>query len=378
MGALALTTPLIALHFGRVSLYSILTNLMTLWIVSYIFCLAIVALLVCCVWGAAGALLAGILSYPARYVFWVVRTVAGFPYAVMFTRGNIAGWWLVCVYAMFILTYAFRRKEGFRPVLPVCLSVISLCCVICLSGGRDKCAVLDVGQGLCTVVSSGDTAVVIDCGSTFGGSDAGIACAQFLSQEGQRDIDLLCLTHLHRDHSNGVEELFSYMNVKMLALPANADDSDGQLDAILACCERQDTQVVYIENSCVFTCGDMTVDARVFPGSGSENENGALYLASVGEFDMLVTGDVGMETETQAAGSYDINGLEVLVAGHHGSNTSSGGAMLSVFMPQCAVVSVGAGNSYGHPSPEALPRLATYCQNIYRTDSSGDIVFILE
>ncbi len=378
VGALALTTPLIALHFGRVSLYSLLTNLVALWIVSYMFCGGMVVLLVCCVWSAAGSLLAAAVSYPARYVFWVVRTIAKLPYAVIYTKNGLAALWLACVYAMFVVTYTFRRKEGFRPVLPICLSVISLCGMIILSGGRSKAAVLDVGQGLCSVISDGDTAVVIDCGSSFNGSSAGETCAEFLSSEGQRDIDLLCLTHLHADHCSGIEELFANMTVKMLAIPAIAEDTDGRLEPILACCERQGTQVIYIEENSVFTCGDVSIDARVFPGLKGENESGAVYLASVREFDMLITGDAGLSIENETAQIFDVEELELLVVGHHGSNTSSGGVLLSKFTPVCAAISVGAGNSYGHPTAEVLQRLAVYCEYVYRTDTSGDIVFILE
>ena len=376
-GALAITTPLIALLFGRVSLYSVVSNLMALWIVSYIFCGGMVVLLVCCLWSAAGSALALVLSYPARYVFWVVRTVAGLPRSVIYTENGLGALWLVCVYVMFVITYVFRRKEGFRPVLPVCLSVISLCGLIILSGGRGKAAVLDVGQGLCSVISVGDTAVVIDCGSSFSGSGAGETCAGFLLSEGQRDVDLLCLTHLHADHCNGVEELFANMKVKMLALPGNAEDTDDRLGTILACCEKQGTQVVYIEDNSIFTCGDVRIDAHAFPGFEGENETGAVYLASIGEFDMLVTGDAGLGVENETAQAYDVERLELLVAGHHGSNTSSGGALLSAFMPDCAAVSVGAGNSYGHPAEETMKRLAAYCGSVYRTDVSGNIVFIL-
>ena len=121
----------------------------------------------------------------------------------------------------------------------------------------------------------------------------------------------------------------------------------------------------------------MRIDAHAFPGFEGENETGAVYLASIGEFDMLVTGDAGLGIENETAQAYDVERLELLVAGHHGSNTSSGGALLSTFMPDCAAVSVGVGNSYGHPAEETMKRLAAYCGSVYRTDVSGNIVFIL-
>lgn len=121
----------------------------------------------------------------------------------------------------------------------------------------------------------------------------------------------------------------------------------------------------------------MRVDARTFAGFSGENENCAVYLASVGGFDMLVTGDAGLGIERETLRAYSVEKLEVLIAGHHGSASSSGGELLSAFTPECAIVSVGAGNTYGHPTQEAMERLCTYCEKVYRTDISGDIVMIL-
>lgn len=377
IGALVLTLPLTALYFGRVPLYAVLANLLSLWAVSFVFCIGMVLLLLGCAWAPACAVLSFTAEIPARYVLLIMRITAKLPYASIYTSHGLGAIWLICVYAMFLLTWFFRRKEGFRPVLPTCLTVISLCCLVMLCGGGEQAAVLDVGQGLCSVLTSGDTAVVIDCGSSFGGSRAGQACAAYLQAQGQKDVDLLCLTHLHADHCSGVAELFSIMPVKALALPASVDDDDGELDAILACCEKQGTQVVYIEESSVFTCGDVRVDARTFAGFSGENENCAVYLASIGAFDMLVTGDAGLGIERETLRAYSVEKLEVLIAGHHGSASSSGGELLSAFTPECAIVSVGAGNTYGHPTQEAMERLCTYCEKVYRTDISGDIVMIL-
>lgn len=378
VGALSFTVPLVAAHFGTVAHYSILTNLLTLWVVSLIFGTGMVVLILGCVWIAGAKAAALMLAIPARYIFFVVHIISGLPYSVLYMRGGDAALWLVCSYFIFVLTYVFKRKTGFRPILPICLSLCSLCVLLVFGHGRAKAAVLDVGQGLCTAVSVGETAVVIDCGSAYGGDEAGETCAQFLFSEGQWDVDLLALTHLHSDHCNGVVELFSHMNIKMLALPSNSQDTDSELEDILACCREQETEVVYIDDASLFQNGVLTLEAQVFDIGSSENEAGAVYLLSALGFDILVTGDAGIKTETAAASAFNVDVLELLVVGHHGSETSTGGALLSAFKPRFAAISVGTGNSYGHPADSTLSRLAAYCGDIYRTDKAGDIIFLLE
>jgi len=64
----------------------------------------------------------------------------------------------------------------------------------------------------------------------------------------------------------------------------------------------------------------------------------------------------------------------VLKVGHHGSSSASSATFLRAVMPHIAVISVGANNSYGHPAPQALARLAAVNATVYRTDTQGTIV----
>ena len=96
-------------------------------------------------------------------------------------------------------------------------------------------------------------------------------------------------------------------------------------------------------------------------------------LASLGETDLLITGDMDAGTERDLLTAYgDLPDLEYLVAGHHGSRTSTSADLLDALTPETVLISVGS-NSYGHPTEETLRRLAERKCAVYRTDLHGTI-----
>ncbi len=126
---------------------------------------------------------------------------------------------------------------------------------------------------------------------------------------------------------------------------------------------------VYSDNR-VLGAAALTVYPPV--GEGGDNEEGLAVLASAGDLDLLVTGDMDRATERKLLAAYDLPDLEILTAGHHGSGYSTSEELLEALRPETACVSVGS-NSYGHPSEETLERLARQGCTVFRTDLHGDI-----
>ena len=100
-----------------------------------------------------------------------------------------------------------------------------------------------------------------------------------------------------------------------------------------------------------------------------------MLQVTYGEYSFLLTGDAGKDAEEGFLSQ--VQPVTVLKAGHHGSDTSSTEAFLQKAQPEYVVISVGAGNSYGHPSPAMLERLDENCQ-VLRTDEKGSIVFTVK
>jgi len=100
----------------------------------------------------------------------------------------------------------------------------------------------------------------------------------------------------------------------------------------------------------------------------------------MGKASFLLTADIRQEAEFELINRRADLHSTVLKVAHHGSDTSTCQEFLAVVNPQLAVISVGADNPFGHPTPEVIERLGEklVSQNIYRTDKHGTIEFITD
>ncbi len=389
LGAVVFTTPIVAAVFGYVSLISPIANLLTLWAVSLAFNLGFAAAALGALVPLLGTVVAWAAAWPARLFVFVIELLARVPFAAVYTADRLIVWWLVFTYAVFIAAFAASRrprpgkwKRPMRPAVPALCSALMLSAVLLaahVEAGREhSVTVLDVGQGECVVMLSGERTVVVDCGGVSTWDDAGDTASEFLLGRGRTRADALILTHLHTDHAGGAARLLSRIDVDTLYIPAGADDSDAELEAILAEAQERGTGVVLV--------GDRDVDmawegftARILApvGDGGDNERGLVVCASVCGYDAVITGDAGAAVERIHAGNGSLPCSELLVAGHHGSRYSNSFALLDAVRPETVVISVGY-NSYGHPTEEAMARMKMAGAEVYRTDENGNVTIRID
>jgi competence protein ComEC len=375
VGALSLSLPLIALHFGTVSLIAPLTNIAVLWAVSLAFTGGIIAVAAAFIVAPAGAAVAFVVALPARFVIDAITALSHVPFASVYTANPAVVIWLVYAYLMLAAYLAFR-VELRRYVLPACASAIALCLILLLTSSlsdRQNLSVtaLDVGQGQCVVITTGRFTEVVDCGSKSG-KDAGDILTKYLQGHGRTTIDLLVLTHYHEDHANGVAEVLARNRVSMLAVPVPSLDDGPLSQEILEYAESNGITIYYIAQDVRAAFGGLSVCLYAPLGTETENERGLTILCSDNGFDALITGDMSDDIEQLLVSEKSLPDIEVLIAGHHGSKYASSDALLRAVTPEAAVISVGF-NTYGHPAPETLRRLAQYGITAYRTDLDGDV-----
>ena len=142
--------------------------------------------------------------------------------------------------------------------------------------------------------------------------------------------------------------------------------------------EELDTTVTEAIAGESYICGDVQID--VFSPAkdyGDHNNNSIVMKATVDGASVMFTGDAETPVESDILEAYPGKlSADVLKVGHHGSNTSSSKKFLKAVSPDIAVISVGEGNSYGHPKETILKRLDDLGIPVYRTDKEGSVVLV--
>ncbi len=302
--------------------------------------------------------------------------LARIPYHALYFSNPYLKYWLGLLYLLFGIAWLSREKGKRKWLLSAGLSAACLLYAVYLGSlryayGSLNAEVLDVGQGQSVILSSQGDFALTDCGSLNRWKDAGGIAAEALQSAGCRQLRYLLLTHYDYDHVSGVQGLWERVGAETLLCPPDGGDTDAQA-AILAAAEAHGTEVRFITEETTLPLGEATLTVYPPLGDDSSNERGLVYLVSAGDYDLLITGDIDAEMERRLIERYDLPDIEALVVGHHGSKYSTSSELLDALRPETAFISVGS-NSYGHPSDQAMERLAERDITIYRTDLQGDL-----
>jgi len=229
-------------------------------------------------------------------------------------------------------------------------------------------AFLDVGQGNCFVSVLDGQACVVDCGGT---TEPGYVAADYLTSAGIDTVEFVLISHLHSDHANGLEDLCEEKEIKEIIIPYTEGDA-GLYARIVALAEEEGATLTELTDDADRELGDSTLHMltkHLDPTSEDQNENSIVGLLEYGDFRALFTGDITDKAEKRLVSAYG-DGLQcdVLSVPHHGSKSSSSKAFLEQASPVYAVISVGAKNTYGHPTQAAMDRITAAGADILRTD----------
>ena len=105
----------------------------------------------------------------------------------------------------------------------------------------------------------------------------------------------------------------------------------------------------------------------------NENDNSNVIYTELNGYKFMFMGDASVTTEKEIMNKYNLQDIDVLKVGHHGSKTSSSEEFINEINPKYSIISVGKNNRYGHPNKEVLNNLEN--SKIYRTDQDGSIMF---
>lgn len=298
------------------------------------------------------------------------------------------GAWPLAVYYASLLAMAFAPRARVRLVAAVPLAVSGLVIVsgwsprVDAPSARLRLTVLDVGQAEAMLLElpEGPRLLVDSGGVPFGdGVDiGGRVVAPALWWRGLRTLDGLLVTHGDPDHAGGAEVLTGIFRPRWLwegiEVPSHTPTARLRRQAA-----DVGARVERLHAGREFAFGEARVRVLHPPEPDWErprvrNDDSVVLEVVYRDVALLLTGDVSAEVERTLVPRLTAAAHRILKVPHHGSRTSTSGLLLDAWRPQLAVISAGRGNSFGHPVPEVLERLASVGARVLRTDRHGQIV----
>ena len=233
--------------------------------------------------------------------------------------------------------------------------------------GTLKAHFIDVGQGDSEFIELPDgKSLLIDGGPT----DTGGKVLSYIKDLGYSRIDYVVATHPHEDHIGGLTTVISSLDVGEVWAPdasTNTRAFENFLDAI----ESRGIETHGASAGKAIGNSDAYSIQILGPQSGASfddlNDASAIVLITFGQNTFLFTGDASSSLISQACNSH----VDVLKVGHHGSRTSTNASLVARLSPTYAVISYGIGNSYGHPTQDALDALSG--TTVYGTGANGTV-----
>lgn len=404
--AIQLTMLPVSLYFfGEISLIGIFLNLIVLPTVGVVLGSGVLGMILGCVNLKIGSLM-----------IFSGKILAGFYEKLCMLAGNlpfgtwIAGqpeiWQIVAYYAVLasaVLLLTYRKKKSSTSDkekdkvqekniagnlrVRKYLSLFLICTALFLISWRKtesfSITCLDVGQGDGIVVRTPEgNCFLVDGGSTNKSGTGQYQILPYLKNQGISRVDGILVSHTDKDHISGVEEILELTAQKLnsveigcLYLP-NWKTPPEEWEKLSQLAKEAGISVKQVKEGDCLKAGklEMQIVAPLENASGiNVNEDGMVLQVKYGEFTGLLTGDIGEETEQKLLEMGDLEDVDFLKVGHHGSHYSTSQQFLDKIKPEYAIISCSSTNTYGHPAPEIVERLEKAGCKVGFTMKSGAV-----
>lgn len=234
---------------------------------------------------------------------------------------------------------------------------------------------IDVGQGDCELIMTGDYNILIDSGDVMTADKT----VGFLRASGVRQLDIVIVTHPHDDHFGGMSEILRSFPVGAVIMP-ETDTRGSSYEKLMSAVSERNIALRYAAPGERYVLGENTfldILAPLYDDYEEENNFSAVTRLTHGETSFLFTGDLEKLGELDLIDADVYLDSDVLKVGHHGSAGSSCAEFLERVTPSIAVFEAGEINYYGHPRSEVFDRLAAVgCKDMYSTANNGNIVIV--
>ena len=373
--------PLLIYHFNLFSPVSLLSNILLGYLSGVVVVLGFLALLF------AGWLpgLAGLFLNPAGGFIEIIRTIntylVSLPGAYFWVAAPPLITIILYYLGLLLALYALARQRSRRWLLGGGLLMGVLLVTVFLPAGlydrgRLQEVFIDVGQGDSILIKTAQGKfILVDGGGSEYSDIAHRKLMPYLHHRGINHVWLAVNTHPDTDHLQGLETVLSEVKVERMAIPASLTAAP-QYDSLKKILQDEEIPLYQLAAGDCLNIEEGLIVKVLYPEGNSPlsdvNEQSLVLQLQFGNFSSLLTGDLrqaGLQSLTNAG----LERMTVVKIPHHGSKGSLVPALYDQTSPRWAVISVGANNRFGHPSPAVLEELVRRNIKVFRTDSHGAV-----
>ena len=350
--------PICIYNFYQINFLSIFLNLILIPLVNiFIFPLSLISFII------------PQISYILSIFINILQSISLFIYnhnlgVIIFSKPNFL---LIILYYIFIYLYLYNPK------IIIIFIIIFIHKYYNYIDYNNKLTILDVGQGDSILIKypHNKANILID---TAGQTNSNYSVVinktiPYLKSIGITQINYLIITHGDYDHMGEAINLVNNFKVEKVIFNCGPyNDLEQELIKVL------DTKKIpyyscikelNIDDNKLYFLNNKLYD--------NENDNSSVIYTELNNHKFLFMGDAGVGVEEDLIEKYNLQDIDVLKVGHHGSKTSSSKTFIDEINPKYSIISVGKNNRYGHPNDSVLDNLET--SKIYRTDQDGSIMF---
>jgi len=410
LGAILATLPLTAYYFGYTSLVTLPATFFASLVLPAIILITAAVAIIGLIWIPAAQIIGWIDWLLLKYFVAVVQGFAAIPHASIEIAQVKA--WAVWIYYSLLTTILwltsklkriFPRKEDsliafdalsiptpMKWGIAILVTIAVLVWALVFTAperGKLRVSFIDVGQGDAIIIKSPSNHYIL----VDGGPNPDVTCLALgkAMPFWNRNIDMIVLTHQHDDHANGLIEIVQRYNVNQALYPPDQLNKAKNVDYLPGSTELRDTisensiRCITAQTGQIINIGGAVIEVlnppkTIYEGTDSDiDNNGVVLRVSMGQISFLLSADLYWDGELRMVCEQPMLQSTVLKVGHHGSKSSTTPYYLSTVNPQVAVISVGAGNRFGHPSEETIENLNTYVGKdmVFTTMERGTITF---
>ena len=346
-----ITFPLVTYIYNEINILSFLYNIITSLIITYvIFPLSIITIF---------------FSITDNLLYLIINLFESFINLIsVFSVNLIFKKEILFVFIYYILLYLIYKNKRFIAVFLLAIFIHYNINYLIIN---NYIYFFDVGQGDSTLISLNNHYYLIDTGGNPRGNYyyGEKVIIPTLKSLGISHLDKMIITHGDEDHGKESIPIIENFDVDMVYLNSNSiNELEQSIIDIDIYYEQIKRRTIRFDNGYIHLFSFYSED---------ENDSSIIVCLDIEGYKAILTGDASTNVEPNIVKECNMESIDLLKAGHHGSKTSTSSEFVSKLNPKNSVISVGKNNRYGHPNKEVLDNLKN--STIYRTDQDGGIMF---